>query len=145
MPPKTTYGHRRRWAELYAQAVTGAPDPRGQLEALRQAAHGNVDPDHVGAVQAAFFAANRCGPRSPGRATLHQADALRRAAGIDDGMDPINEQTRRERVDASVPTAVGHRVMVAFAESYGDAHDHDGRHRRDGDDERDLAVLVPSR
>jgi hypothetical protein len=57
MPPTTVYGHRRTWGPLHEQIVTSAPDLRGRLEALVQAAHAGASPADVEAVQSALFAA----------------------------------------------------------------------------------------
>jgi len=62
--PTAMYGRRRRWAHLYEQVVASAPDLMGQLQALRQAAHGPVDPEDVDAVRAALFAVHGHEPRT---------------------------------------------------------------------------------
>ena len=62
--PTTTYGRRRRWAGLYERVVASAPDLMGQLQALRQAAHGDADPEDVDAVRAALFAVHDRSPQS---------------------------------------------------------------------------------
>ena len=62
MPPTMTYGQRPRWADVYARVAATGTDLRGQLEALVQAAHGDVDPDDFETVRAALFAAHGRGP-----------------------------------------------------------------------------------
>jgi len=47
--------------------IASAPDLMGQLQALRQAAHGRVDPEDVNAVRSALFAAHGHGPQQGSR------------------------------------------------------------------------------
>jgi hypothetical protein len=50
-------------AGLYRLVAVSAPDLVGQLQALRQAAHGRVYPEDVDAVRAALFAVHGHDPQ----------------------------------------------------------------------------------
>lgn len=57
MTVEVVHAHRER-QRLLAKVIAAAPDLRGQLRALRQAAHRGADAADIKAVQAVLFSTN---------------------------------------------------------------------------------------